>query len=116
MHSKKELTYHNAPRRLLASITMREEPATRRELEVLFMRHCVGHPMKDFVLAYFQDNELKRVIALELYRANVKVQKKDRYCVVHQITAALGVHKKTVKRWVFDHYPEEKTGDEESKD
>ena len=112
----KKLTYHNAPKRLLASIISDDRPATRRELEVLFMRHCVGHPMEDFVLAYFGDNELQRVLALELFRANVKVLKKDKYCVMHQITGALGVHKKTVKRWVFGHYPEEQRNYEEGKD
>lgn len=99
------LTYHNAPRYLLARILEAKRPATREELEVLFVRHCIGHAMEPRVLAYFKANELQRLVVLELYRANVIVKAMDRGCVMQQLADGLGVHRKTVETWVkyFEH-------------
>lgn len=98
------ITYHNSPRRLLSQILLEERSATRIELEVLFMRHVVGSEIKAHCIAYFRDLELQRMLCLELYRANVLVKEKDRGCVIQQLTDSLGVHLKTVERWIREEF------------
>lgn len=92
------------PRYLVAKILEEERPANRVELEVLFMRHCVGTILEEHVLEFFKDNELQRFIVLALYRANVIIKEKDRGCVIQQLTMATGAHRKTVEKWVKQQY------------
>ena len=107
MVSKKKIQpFHAMPRYLLAKILEGGKPATRVELEVLFLRHCVGDIMEQHVLDYFKNNELQRLIVLELYRANVIVRKKDRMCVIKQLAEAIGIHHKTAEKWTKAEFHE----------
>lgn len=95
----KFMTYKDAPRHLLTFILERGTPATRPELEVLFLRHVIGHELENNVQRVFRDIELKKAIAIKLYKINVVDLGKDRRCVMQQITEALGVHGKTMEGW-----------------
>lgn len=100
MEKSKSLTYQTAPRYLLSEILAQERSATRLELEILFMRHCIGVEIPDYIMRLFEPREMQRVLALAFYRSNVILNGKDRGFVIAKISLGLGVHKKTVEAWV----------------
>lgn len=93
-------TYQNADRRLASRILSEDRSATRVELEILFQRHFVGRTLSSHLLQLIRDDELKRLVGLELYRVNVYDLEKDKGCVLAQVSQLVGVHSQTFYKWL----------------
>lgn len=82
----------------IADILSRGSPASREELEQLFTRHIAE--VKPHILAYIKDNEIQRLLVLELYRANVMVRQKEKGDVMNRLARVVGCNRRTVLKWV----------------
>lgn len=82
--------------RTVSKIINENREATREELEEIFQRSVLGKELDPRKLRYFRTQELKRIIACELYYTNVKVQKKRRTMIIHHLSILLGRHSKAL--------------------
>lgn len=94
------MNYENAPRRLASKILTEDRSATRPELEILFQRHFVGRELSPHLLSLIRDDELKRLVGLELYRLNVYDLERDKGCILAQVSQLVGVHSQTFYKWL----------------
>ena len=94
------MTYNTAPRRLASKILSEDRSATREELEILFQRHFVGRELSKNLLNLIRDDELKRLVGLELYRVNVYEMERDKGCILAQVSQLVGVHSQTFYKWL----------------